>query len=182
MFVSNRSVYNQRLTPLCSIHSPGDHFLLVSLANALPKEWRRVFKVNETPHPLNQEFVDLTRFSFFLEGEKVDIEKLQAIRSVYGHFISKMSKTPTARKKIQRNLQHSELSSRLGKIYLLSFQITLDSKLREFQNKILHTNKMLFKFIIVNSTLCYFCHKELETLEHFCFHCEIVSLFGMIVK
>ena len=58
-----------------------------------------MFKTNETPDPLNQEFVDLTRFSLFLEGKKVDIEKLQAIRSVYGHFISKMSTMPTAMKK-----------------------------------------------------------------------------------
>ena len=62
-----------------------------------------MFKKNETPDPLNQEFVDLTRFSAFLEGKKVDIEKLQAIRAVYGHFISKMSTTPTAMKKYNEN-------------------------------------------------------------------------------
>ena len=42
--------------PLCSTHSTVDHLLFVSLANALPEEWRRVFKTNETPDPLNQEF------------------------------------------------------------------------------------------------------------------------------
>ena len=34
---------------------------------------------------------------------------------------------------------------------------------------------MLFKFRIADSLL--FCNKELETLEHFCFLCEIMSLF-----
>ena len=54
-----------------------------------------MLRTNETPDPLNQEFVDLTRFSLFLEGKKLDIEKPQA-RSLYGHFISKMSTRPTA--------------------------------------------------------------------------------------
>ena len=69
-----------------------------SLVNALLKEWRKVLKTNETPDPLNQVLVDLTRISLFLEGKKVAIEKLQA-RSVYGYFISKMSTTLTAMKK-----------------------------------------------------------------------------------
>ena len=37
---------------------------------------------------------------------------------------------------------------------------------------------MLFKFRIVDSPLCCFCNKELETLKHFCFHCEIVSFWN----
>ena len=36
---------------------------------------------------------------------------------------------------------------------------------------------MLFKFRIADSPLRYFCNKELETLEHFFFQCEIVSSF-----
>ena len=50
------------------------------------------------------------------------------------------------------------------KIYLLPFKTTLDTKLREFQykilNRILYTNKMLFKFKKVDSPLCDFCEKE----------------------
>ena len=57
--------------PLRSILSPVNHFLLFSLANALPKEWRKMLKTNETPNPLNQGLVDFTRFSLFLEGKKI---------------------------------------------------------------------------------------------------------------
>ena len=64
---------------------------------------------------------------------------------------------------------------------LLPFKVTLDTKLREFQYKILHrnsyTNDMLFKIRIVDSPLCYFCGKEIETLEHFFFFCEWVRFF-----
>ena len=61
------------------------------------------------------------------------------------------------------------------KIYLLPFKTTLDTKLREFQykilNRILYTNKILFEFKKVDSPLYEFCEKELETIEHLFFHC-----------
>ena len=67
------------------------------------------------------------------------------------------------------------------RIYSLPFKVTLDTKLREFQYKILHricyTNDMLFKFRIVDSPLCYFCGEEMETLEHFFFFCDRVRSF-----
>ena len=36
---------------------------------------------------------------------------------------------------------------------------------------------MLFKFKKVDSPLCDFCEKELETIEHLFFHCAKVSMF-----
>ena len=67
------------------------------------------------------------------------------------------------------------------RIFSLPFKITLNTKLREFQYKVLHricyTNIMLFKFGLAVSLLCYFCNKELETLEHFFFYCSKVSTF-----
>ena len=67
------------------------------------------------------------------------------------------------------------------KVYLLLFKTTLHTKLREFQykilNRILYTNEMLFKFKKVDSPLCYFCGKELETLEHLFFCCPRVHAF-----
>ena len=65
------------------------------------------------------------------------------------------------------------------KVHSLFFKLTLDTKLREFQYKILHricyTNVTLFKFGLSKTPLCYFCNEELETLEHFLFHCETLS-------
>ena len=77
---------------------------------------------------------------------------------------------------------HTHPSVGWEKIYLLPFKATLDTKLREFQykilNRILYTN-MLFtsKFKKVNSLLCDFCEKELETIEHLFFHCTKVCMF-----
>ena len=67
------------------------------------------------------------------------------------------------------------------RVYSLPFKITLDTKLREFHYKILHriyyTTVMLFKFGLSETPLCYFCDEELETLEHFLFHCKKVNTF-----
>jgi len=66
------------------------------------------------------------------------------------------------------------------KIYL-TLKTTLDTKLREFQYKILTRilihKKMLFKFTKVDSPLCGFCQNELETIEHLYFQCTKVHMF-----
>ena len=41
---------------------------------------------------------------------------------------------------------------------------------------------MLFKFKKVDSPLCDFCEKELETIEHLFFHCTKVSMFWNDLK
>ena len=67
------------------------------------------------------------------------------------------------------------------KIYLLPSKVTLHTRLREFQykllNKILCTNEMLFKIKKADFPLCYFCGTESETLEHFVFYCSKVCTF-----
>ena len=67
------------------------------------------------------------------------------------------------------------------KIYSLPSKVTLHTKLREFQykvlNRILYTNEMLFKIKKVDSPRGYFCGTEIETGEHFFFYCSKVCAF-----
>ena len=66
------------------------------------------------------------------------------------------------------------------RVYSLPFKITVDTKWREFQYKILHRicyTNVTFKFGLAESPLGYFCNEELETLEHFLFHCERFNTF-----
>ena len=69
------------------------------------------------------------------------------------------------------------------KIYSLPFTVTVETKLREFQNKILndigYTNDKLFRFKMIESPLCTFCQKEDESLEHLLFHCTITNYFWL---
>ena len=66
-------------------------------------------------------------------------------------------------------------------IFLTPIEITSNTKLREFQfkilNRILYTNNMLYKFKKVQSPLCYFCLADKETLRHFLFCCPQVEVF-----
>ena len=200
--IESKSIYNSRLIdlgivrigdlydtrgefksykePLYSTLSPVQHFLLFSLFNAFPEEWRKILKTNK--NSISSITHDLIQSDFFLriEGKKVNFQNLKS-KSLYDSFVSKISSIPTAQKKY--NEAFSTYTSQLDweKIYLLPFKTTLDSKLREFQykilNRILCTNKMLFKFKKVDSPLCDFCEKELETIEHLFFHCTKVCTF-----
>ena len=53
---------------------------------------------------------------------------------MYGHFISKMSTTSTAMKKYNEVYNTANYQLDWEKNYSLSFQITLDTKIREFQD------------------------------------------------
>ena len=169
-----RNLYVQISHPLIII------YFLASTCSALPQEWHRALKVTKTAVVSNAQHVDLSSFSLHLEGEKVDVEKLQS-RSLYERLISKISTKPTATKKYNEDFNTEAFHLDWKRIYSLPFKVTLDTKLREFQYKILHricyTNDRLFKFRIVDSPLCYFCGEEIETLEHFFFFCERVRTF-----
>ena len=105
---------------------------------------------------------------------------------MYETLSSQTSSDPTAMKKYNE-MFNIETSIWLGKSVLITFQniITLDTKWREFQYKILHPENLLHKCHVVqiwfcwNSIIGYFCndHEELETLEHLLYHCEKVNTF-----
>ena len=68
-------------------------------------------------------------------------------------------------------------------VYSLPFRTTLESKLREFQYKILNNivftkyNDKLFRFGLSQSPNCTFCNEEPESLEHLLSRCKVSSEF-----
>ena len=58
----------------------------------------------------------------------------------------------------------------------LPFVVAIETKLQEFQYKILNdiifTNDKLFRFKLIDSPLCIFCKKEVESREHLLFYCR----------
>ena len=205
--IESKSVYNSRLIdlgivkigdlydtwggfksnkePLYSTLSPVEHFLLFSLFNAFPEEWRKILKTNKNSISSKTHDLIQTDFKLCIEGKKVNFQNLKS-KSLYDSFVSKISSIPTAQKKYNEAFSTHTFQLDWEKIYLLPFKTTLDTKLREFQykilNRILYTNKMLFKFKKVDSPLCDFCEKELETIEHLFFHCTKVSMFWNDLK
>ena len=175
-----RGEFKSNKEPLYSTLSPVEHFLLFSLFNAFPQEWRKILKTNKNSISSKTHDLIQTDFELRIEGKKVNFQNLKS-KSLYDNFVSKISSIPTAQKKYNEAFSTHTFQLDWGKIYLLPFKTTLDTKLREFQykilNRILYTNKMLFKFKKVVSPLCDFCEKELETIEHLFFHCTKVSTF-----
>ena len=76
---------------------------------------------------------------------------------------------------------NSDIVINWKKLYSLPFRTTLDSKLREFQYKILNnivfTNDKLFRFGLSHSPNCTFCNEEPESLEHLLLRCKVSSEF-----
>ena len=175
-----RGEFKSNKEPLYSTLSPVEHFLLFSLFNAFPQEWRKILKTNKNSISSKTHDLIQTEFELRIEGKKVNFQNLKS-KSLYDNFVSKISSIPTAQKKYNEAFSTHTFQLDWGKIYLLPFKTTLDTKLREFQykilNRILYTNKMLFKFKKVVSPLCDLCEKELETIEHIFFHCTKVSTF-----
>jgi len=93
--------------------------------------------------------------------------------------LCKKQTPPTAQQKFTD--KYSETSINWEKVYSLPFRTTLDSKLREFQYKILNniffTNAKLFHFGLSQSPNCTFCNEEPETIGHLLSRCKVSSEF-----
>ena len=64
-------------------------------------------------------------------------------------------------------------------IFSLPFKLTQNTKLQWFQfrinHKILATNLFLHKIKKIDTNICTFCIKEIETIEHIFWECEVVQ-------
>ena len=100
-------------------------------------------------------------------------------KHIYRSFLSKKQTTPTAKEKLSVKYHHLTIDWK--RVYLLSFCTILETKLREFQFKILNrdvfTNEKLFRFGMAESDRCVFCQTEVESIEHLLFSCKISSVF-----
>jgi len=127
-------------------------------------------------------------YSSFL-GDKIYIEldeteiELSKVTSklLYKTFKTKKQTPPSAQNKMK--IKYPQLVVDWKKIYSLPFTVTVETKIRECQYKILndivYTNDKLFRFKMIESPLCSFCQKEDESLEHLLFHCKITKDFWL---
>ena len=94
---------------------------------------------------------------------------------------------------VKENLSRKNCSCKWGlsdtlewpEIYSLPHRVTSDTKLREFQfkllNKYLATKAFLYKIGVASSPLRSFCEKENESLEHSFIHCNYAEEFWAAV-
>ena len=168
------------MEPLRSLLSPCDMYLLISMLDAMPLEWRNLLNFSKSSIAHLTSPFEPNSFYILYENDIIPLEKVQS-KSIYNKFFSKVCTKPTARKKYEESFNTEESQLDWKKNYLTPIRATLSTKLREFQykilNRILYTNDMLFKFKKIESPLCYFCENDIETIEHFLFLCPRVQVF-----
>ena len=68
------------------------------------------------------------------------------------------------------------------KVFECIYKITCYTKLRFCRFKFIHRKlfytHLMFKWKLMENSMCTFCGKEIETLEHMYFNCYIVKMFG----
>lgn len=159
--------------------SPIHYFKLMGIINAIPNEWRLIIKQRQQHvYSPSNETIQIN-----IDGVNVDLLKVTS-KMIYNEFKRKKQTTPSAQ--IKLNQKYPELSVEWKKIYSLPFTVTTDTKIREFQYKLLNnivfTNDKLFRFKMIDSPFCAFCQTEVESLEHLFFHCNVTKTFWNLLS
>ena len=130
--VSKEGVFLKSDKILNSTFSPCYSFSLMGVLDAIPKEWRSIIKVHPycAPSPM-----DHAGFELIIAGKVIDLAKVTS-KLVYNAFRSLKQTPVTAKTKILKI--YPDLTIDWKKLYSLAFESTSDTKLREFQYKILN--------------------------------------------
>ena len=101
------------------------------------------------------------------------------LKSLLGNSKPESKLLPLLKKELKN--KYPKLAMDWKKIYSLPFVVTIETKIREFQYKLLNdivfTNEKLFRFKMIDSPLCSFCKKDVESLEHLLFQCTLIEGF-----
>jgi exonuclease III len=138
------------------------------LIKAVPKTWLNVISTENIP-----------QFPYILPQLQA-ILKVKKGCSVYSSIFSQCHNIlPHSQTKWNKDLTLQDNNVNWKKIYKLPFLITLDTRLRYFQYKLLHrilpTNKFLALIKIKDSDSCSLCGKNVESVLHLFVECEEVS-------
>ena len=171
--ITKRKVRELNLTPL-------DLFRLVSVVNALPSVWRDLLKRSSHSDKMTFDIQDQTVLS--LNGQKTLINKAVS-KTIYNELRNRVISAPSAQKKCNSRFVNDTLD--WSEIYSLPHRVTSDTKLREFQLKLLNRylvkNDFLNKIGVLPSPACSFCGKENESLEHILISCHYAKDFWVEV-
>ena len=118
----------------------------MSVINSMPAAWRLSIRTANiapelSPLPNTQ--------AILINDILIPILEVSS-KHIYRSFLTKKQTTPTAKDREKLSAKYHHLTIDLKRVYLLSFRTTLETKLREFQFKILSrivfTNEKLFRF------------------------------------
>ena len=150
--------------------SLSDYFLLLGVFSAIPPEWKLLLK-NED---------DWNKIDITVPDDDLNDITSMSSKSIYSALVKRVQISPTAQSKFDCLYNISDLLE-WKNIYLLPGRVTLDTRTRAFQykilNRILYTNSTLYKMKLIPSPLCTFCGDHEETLEHLLVKCAYSKEF-----
>ena len=150
--------------------NPEQSFFVMSIIDSIPDHWRTIIK-DSLSFSIISPVLDAP--TIIIDGNSLTLSDVSS-KQIYRQFQAKKQVLPTAQKKLSDKYPHSAMD--WEKVFSLTFRSSMESKLREFQYKILNcivfTNEKLFRFGITQSPLCTFCQKEDESIEHLLFSCK----------
>ena len=105
-------------------------------------------------------------------------------KSIYSTLVKRIQISPTAQSKFN-SVYNISGTIDWKNIYLLPGRVTLDTRTRVFYykilNRILYTNKILYKMNLVPSPVCTFCGDHEEPIEHLLISCTCTRNFWLSV-
>ena len=106
---------------------------------------------------------------------KASLLQDMSVKAAYKILIRPLVKAPTSQKSLEKLLCRQDLN--WASIYMIPQMVTVESKLRIFQykvlNNILYFNDRLYKMGIVQTPLCSLCKQEKETVIHLLCQCHV---------
>ena len=155
--------------------SLSDYLLLQGIFSAIPHSWKLPFKDGDNTNNRTDETVS--------DDDVQDITRMTS-KSIYSTLVKRIQISPTAQSKFNSLYNISGITD-WKNIYQLPGQVTVDTRTRVFQykiiNRILYTNKTLYKMDLVPSPMCTFCGDHEETLEHLLVSCAYTKIFWLSV-
>ena len=142
------------------------------LVQAIPSSWQKILR--QSADELKESSLTVT-----IKHKKWLIKDVKCSH-YYAHFVSEISKPPTAVMKWNELYEVDDLSWQ--SIYLIPFKCCEDTKLQSFQYKILNRffpcRYILHLWKLENSDTCTHCNEnESDTIEHYFYQCPSVFLF-----
>jgi len=161
-----------------SLINPEQRFFLMSIINSIPTEWRSLIKASieiTIADPIPS--VPTIQMASGNVAPMLDLTPKQ----IYQTFKQQKQIAPTAKQKLSN--KYSSIEIEWEKVYTLAFPCTLNTKIREFQYKILNcilfTNEKLNSVGVVESPNCTFSREAKGSVEHLLFFCKITTtVFG----
>ena len=116
--------------------SPIDHFKLMSLIDAVLVEWRK--RVKQSAHYKLPELRNTVHLK--IDNADVDLSSVTS-KSLYNAFKMAKQTPPSAQKRFQG--QFPDVQFDWNEIYSLSFKVSLETKIREFEQHCFHERKVI---------------------------------------